>query len=68
MKHKLTKPGPLCPYCKAPNKYPKNAEFGDYFGFPRARPVTYTCGTTASQDWAPPVQGEECEERERKVV
>ena len=49
-----------CPNCGAPDKYPDKAKTYLHYGQQRNRPTTYTCGTTTSPDWSPPVYGKDC--------
>lgn len=59
MDHKL-QGNTKCPKCGAPNKYSEKTVLATEYRYPRHRPTTYTCGTTTSPDWAPPVYGKDC--------
>lgn len=54
------KPSKSCPFCKAevsrPSR-PRNQDRWDTY----MTPVTYACGTSASENWSPPVQSKQCQ-------
>lgn len=49
-----------CPGCGAPQKYPNKPPVTYEHGYPRNRPIVFTCGTVASPDWSPPVYDKNC--------
>jgi hypothetical protein len=44
-----------CPYCSAPVKHPSRPR--STYG---VTPTTFSCGTTSSPEWSPPVRGRLC--------
>lgn len=57
-----------CPNCGAPDKYPEKSKVDHSLGYERITPTTYTCGTTDSPNWSPPIYGKNCRSSTKPVL